>query len=330
LAAGDSTPQPTPAAVDDPAVAEMPVLDLFGGEPSTASLPEQDAEPAAAPVPDQSPFGDPSGAAGEAAVAESTPPERFEPNDPQVMPTMTVAPFDGSPETGTAQSEAAESAVNPFPTATATTEVHGSPDVATVTETENPFDAGEMTTVKSRSSASPQDPFAPARDISRAVREDEVVVHEVRSGDNFWKIAQQYYGAGKYFNALAAYNQSRIPDPQRMKPGMKVLVPSEAALAQQFPQLVSGGANVPYVSPPSAPPGFSLDSHGRPQYLVAKGDTLSAIAERHLGRASRWRQVYGMNSDQLPSADSLTTGMVLRLPSDASQVRVDAIGTRGR
>jgi nucleoid-associated protein YgaU len=84
------------------------------------------------------------------------------------------------------------------------------------------------------------------------------------------------------------------------------------------------------VGSPTAPRGFSLDSSGRPQYRVAKGDTLSEIAERHLGRSSRWRQIYGMNKDQLADANSLTTGMVLRLPGDATQVRMDEGGDRGR
>jgi nucleoid-associated protein YgaU len=330
LAVDVPTLQPANEPADDAAVADMPVMDLFGGEPATESLPEQDAEPGAPSLPAASPWGD---AAGAPAVAETAPPQRFEPNDPQVMPTLTLGPFDApQTEVEPAQPETNPSeAFDPFPAATATTDVpesqHG---VATATDTVNPFASDEMVTVRQRPSASPQDPFAPAHDISQAVSEDEVVVHQVQSGDNFWKIAQQHYGAGKYFTALAAYNQPRIPDPRRMRPGMKVLVPSEATLAQQFPQLVSGGTNVPYVTPPSGPAGFSLDAQGRPQYRVVKGDTLSRIAELHLGRASRWRQLYGMNRDQLPSADSLTTGMLLRLPADASQVRVDASGTTGR
>jgi nucleoid-associated protein YgaU len=174
------------------------------------------------------------------------------------------------------------------------------------------------------------DPFAPAHDVSRAVNEDEVVIHVVRAGENFWKIAGAHYGAGKYAGALAAYNQSRIPDPRRMRPGMKVLIPSQTALAQQFPQLVSGGAPTPYVAPPVGPAGFSIDVSGHPQYRVAKGDTLSGIAQKHLGRSSRWRQIYGMNREQLPDAHSLTTGMILRLPVDAAQVRVDVGNVRSR
>jgi nucleoid-associated protein YgaU len=174
------------------------------------------------------------------------------------------------------------------------------------------------------------DPFAPARDVRQAVSENVEVLHDVQSGENFWSIAKQHYGSGKYFTALAAYNKARIPDPQKIRPGMKVQVPSEAVLAQQYPQLVSGTKTTPYTAAPAGPPGFSLDPHGRPQYRVSKGDTLSDIAQRHLGRASRWRQIFGMNMDQLPSAESLTTGMVLRLPPDASQIPMSAAELRSR
>ncbi len=115
-----------------------------------------------------------------------------------------------------------------------------------------------------------------------------------------------------------------------MRPGMKVMVPSKAKLVQHFPQLVSGQSTRPYVGPTNAPEGFSLDHSGRPQYLVVKGDTLSEIAERHLGRSSRWRQIYGMNRDQLVDAHSLKTGMLLRLPADATQVSLDERRFRGR
>jgi nucleoid-associated protein YgaU len=54
-------------------------------------------------------------------------------------------------------------------------------------------------------------------------------------------------------------------------------------------------------------------------YRVGKNDTLSSIAEAHLGRASRWRQIYGMNQHELQNADRLQVGLELRLPRDATQ-----------
>lgn len=319
-----------------------PVVGLFGIEAAEEATQVPETE-TTTPATTSSPWGgtevaqdagDTTDATDANTLAESEPPQLLEPNDPQVMPTLTLGPFGptspdpaSEPQPATVESTplqpAGQGAVT-FPDATVEMRVQQRPSIETPAE--NPFSSGSATTVVERSSNSMADPFAPAHDVSHAIREDEVVMHVVQTGDNFWGIAKQHYGSGKYFTALAAYNQSLIPDPRRIRPGMKVQVPSEVVLAQQFPQLVSGSSATPYAAPPSGPPGFSIDSHGHPQFRIAKGDTLSSIAEKHLGRASRWRQIFGMNMDQLTSADSLTTGMVLRLPSDATQIRMDAAG----
>lgn len=68
--------------------------------------------------------------------------------------------------------------------------------------------------------------------------------------------------------------------------------------------------------------GFFVDAAGQPFYRVGPDDTLTSISQRHLGRASRWTEIYEKNTDQLKTADSLTLGTILRLPPDASQVRI--------
>ncbi len=66
--------------------------------------------------------------------------------------------------------------------------------------------------------------------------------------------------------------------------------------------------------------GFFIGNQGYPMYRVANGDTLTAIAADHLGRASRWKQIFRMNQDALKSPDALAPGVVLKLPGDASRV----------
>jgi nucleoid-associated protein YgaU len=152
--------------------------------------------------------------------------------------------------------------------------------------------------------------------VSLAASEDEVSIHVVESGDSFWTISREHYGAGRYFNALAAYNQARIPNPQMIRPGMKVMVPDASVLRQRYP-LLTGGTYSPGQTDQTAPSGLFVE-RGQPMYRVGKGDTLTGIAHKHLGRASRWIQIYGMNQGQLTNGTSLKAGMVLRLPSDAS------------
>ena len=47
---------------------------------------------------------------------------------------------------------------------------------------------------------------------------------------------------------------------------------------------------------------------------VKKGDTLSAIAKRELGKASLWPKIFEANRDQLDNPDRIKPGQVLKIP----------------
>jgi hypothetical protein len=145
-------------------------------------------------------------------------------------------------------------------------------------------------------------------------------VHAVASGDSYWTISQRHYGTAQYFQALAEYNRKRIPDPRLMRPGMKVLVPSRELLETRFAGLLP--RVVATAGDPAQTVGFQIDANGNPVYSVGPKDTLTAIAQMHLGRRSRWIQIFRMNRDQLPSPHRLKPGTVLRMPADAARLQV--------
>ena len=51
-------------------------------------------------------------------------------------------------------------------------------------------------------------------------------------------------------------------------------------------------------------------------YTVRKGDTLSAIAQEHYGKASRWHAIFEANRDQIDDPDLIRPGQVLKLPAE--------------
>ena len=55
---------------------------------------------------------------------------------------------------------------------------------------------------------------------------------------------------------------------------------------------------------------------GTQTYTVQKGDTLSHIAQRHYGKASKWHAIFEANRDQLDNPDLIQPGQVLKLPAD--------------
>ncbi len=54
----------------------------------------------------------------------------------------------------------------------------------------------------------------------------------------------------------------------------------------------------------------------KPRTITVKpGQTLSGIAQQHLGKASAWEELLGANKDQLTEPEQLRAGMILKLPT---------------
>jgi nucleoid-associated protein YgaU len=80
----------------------------------------------------------------------------------------------------------------------------------------------------------------------------------------------------------------------------------------------SGGAGKPdfsnVVGKVDGVPGGGGGGAGEQSYTVQKGDTLSAIAQHHYGKASKWHAIFDANRDQLDNPDLIRPGQVLKLP----------------
>lgn len=146
---------------------------------------------------------------------------------------------------------------------------------------------------------------------------DECEILTVRTDDNYWKISRRAYGTARYFSSLALYNQHRIPDPRKLRPGMKVLIPSPEVLQKRYPEFFEDTQKKK-----SLPTGFFVQADGTPAYRVGERETLSEISQQHLGRASRWIQIYRLNQQSLADPNRLKPGTVLLLPEDATNVQV--------
>jgi nucleoid-associated protein YgaU len=165
---------------------------------------------------------------------------------------------------------------------------------------------------------------APAPDASLNEAGDFYVV---QPQDNFWTISRKKYGTARYFMALAQLNKAHVPDPTRMRPGVRVSTPPTEILETRFAQYLPKGSAVEVASGERpagkfGPAGFFTNADGKPMYRTGEKDTLSDIAARHLGRASRWIQIYEMNRDKLATPNQLKIGTELALPADASNVAV--------
>lgn len=66
------------------------------------------------------------------------------------------------------------------------------------------------------------------------------------------------------------------------------------------------------ISPPTAPPTAAPKEER--VHTVAAGDTLTGIAQKYYGDASKWNKIFEANRDVLPSSNSLQLGQKLKIP----------------
>lgn len=153
----------------------------------------------------------------------------------------------------------------------------------------------------------------------------------VQPNDNFWLIAKKQYGTARYFRALMKYNESKAADPYTLKPGLEVLTPPRETLQKLHPELIDmnpvdrkspgkGGATTSEAEGETT--GLFVGPSGEPMYRVGSEDTLSGISQKTLGRSSRYMEIFEANKELMGSPDRLKPGIVLRLPQDASQLKV--------
>jgi nucleoid-associated protein YgaU len=175
----------------------------------------------------------------------------------------------------------------------------------------------------------------------------------VRDGDSFWTISAKHYGTGKYFRVLEEYNRHRLAvhegDIRILRPGTEILLPSLATLRSKTAAPKSNSGNTsgqladgfrplkgddrfaPETRPSERRSNASPSSYGsRRVYTVREGDSLSKIAQRELGAAKRWQEIYQLNAANLDGQDVLKIGMELILPDDSPTVNLVDRAREGR
>jgi nucleoid-associated protein YgaU len=109
----------------------------------------------------------------------------------------------------------------------------------------------------------------------------------VQRGDSLWKLAQQNLGGGLRWHELLAANPS-VVDPHRLAVGTKLVVPAVS------------------VSKPTAL-----------KIIVRQGDTLWALAQTHLGRATSWTCIAQANP-MVQDPQRIFVGQELLLPASCT------------
>jgi nucleoid-associated protein YgaU len=151
--------------------------------------------------------------------------------------------------------------------------------------------------------------------------------YTVQRGDNSWEtIAEKTLGDRKLAPAVLRANPLVSPD--KLIPGRtRLKIPRDPKNIQgKVVNEPVAPATAPAVEPsgPGAAPGPGTGSPAKPAeatvaprtHTVAKGETLSQIAQAELGSANRWREIYEANKGVIADPDHLKLGTVLKIPGE--------------
>ena len=147
------------------------------------------------------------------------------------------------------------------------------------------------------------------------------VTHHVEKGETLSDISTKYYGTVKKVNLIVEANRDKIPDPNRIRFGVRLVIPDvpEEVVASGSGSTGSGstGSSSGNIQPaagnePTATPAEAATT----TYKVKSGDSLAKIAERFYGSQTAWPKLHALNKSTLPDPNRLRAGMTLIVPSD--------------
>jgi nucleoid-associated protein YgaU len=163
----------------------------------------------------------------------------------------------------------------------------------------------------SRSSApgaSPTSPVATSQPAS-APRGGELLTYTIKAGQTLCDAAEALLGDRGRWHELYVHNKDKLPDPDRVRAGLTLVFPREAATtkAAAAPRDRSGrcatAADAPVATAPAG---------GGHSYTVQKGDTLYSIARKQLGNGGRWRELVSLNHLR---SETVVVGTTIALPA---------------
>ncbi|MCX4581067.1 LysM peptidoglycan-binding domain-containing protein [Streptomyces sp. NBC_01571] len=142
-------------------------------------------------------------------------------------------------------------------------------------------------------------------------------------GTTWWELAEQLFGDGARYPELRTINPD-VPATQSLLPeGTTLHIPAAHSPAAARQQTIEPAAYTQPAAPDTAQKDTGVDdSHHYGTYTVHSGDSLSRIAQRQLGDADRWPDLYAASEgrsqpDGLPritDPDLIYPGQTVTLP----------------
>lgn len=147
-------------------------------------------------------------------------------------------------------------------------------------------------------------PETESRNPVREQTESESLrIYVVRLGDTLSSIAAQELGSVTLADNIFLLNRDVIADPDHLLVGIKIRLP------------IRDGGYSPAINGDNSAGIGRRPTYGTAQtHTVARGDTLSSIAQRYYGSSSAWRFLYEANKNVVANPNTLAVGTELSIP----------------
>ena len=142
--------------------------------------------------------------------------------------------------------------------------------------------------------------------ITVIAQASQALEYTVKKGQTLSDVAGELLGDRGKWRQLYEQNKDRLPSPDQIRAGMK-LVYEQRGASQSQPQ----PAAAPRESGATALPASAPRAGGQ-GYRVAKGDTLYSIAKKELGSGGRWKEIASLNGIE---GGQVKVGQRLNLPA---------------
>lgn len=181
-------------------------------------------------------------------------------------------------------------------------------------------------------SASVESAFAARTPVVVPPVSTPVRVHFVKPNESLYKIAEQYYGDGNLWRALAEANKGRVAADGSVMVNVRLEIPERIGAKparSTAPAVTSPAATTPAAAPRTQPARQPTREATRPAvvasgtgagtatrtYTVAKGDTLGEISIKMLGTSKRMNEIIAANRNLINDANEIRFGMTLKIPA---------------
>ena len=122
----------------------------------------------------------------------------------------------------------------------------------------------------------------------------EPKVHAVAKGDTLWGLGVKYYGDGTKGKLILQANKAVIPDPEVLRIGQKLIIPSAVASV--------------------APVAPATTAVAGTKHTLTKNDTLWSLAQKYYGDGAKWKRIVQANQDIIKDERHLPVGKTIVIP----------------